>query len=771
MNSETGSSSASPPPVRAALSELGGVLESLRERLAEPPPSARTEPLAGGDEHALAIFQEILSVPSLGLPPGELFGLAMDRVCRLLAADRALLFTPEEATGRLVPRSARGFRREDLETMALDPHEGLIGRVFREKRVLTYDAGAEAPPADPFVERFPVRQAIAVPVRTEGEVGGVLFAGREALGAPLSTSDVLLLLVIADRVGSALVHQRLIERRGDHITHLRELRGLVDAHLAGREPWEILARASDAACRLAGVRGALALSGAGPGHVGRLVGAGLLAGVGPERIRAGDGLLAEGFAADGPLAVRDLQARRGSRPGLLEEEGFRAGLLIPMRARGRVVGLLCLADPEARDFSSEELESAQMLAAVAATALETQRLLGDLRHTLAEQSAEQVERAEGEKARTLAAFAAGLTRELNSVFAILLGKSQLLLARAPDDALREGLTALEDAAWRGTDLLQRLLGLAEADRHDGPPADLPAIAQEAVGFTRGRFREEAGARGRIEMMAELGATPPVEGGATGLRETVTSLVLNAAEAMPAGGTVTVRTRARDGGAELTVSDGGEGIAPDVRPRIFDPFFSTRPGHLGLGLCVVEAVVLCAGGWLDVWSEPGGTTVTVWLPAARPRPAPPPTAPIVETMPSRAAAEPAAPPAPAERTAAVLVVEEEEGIRTAVLDALMAVGHRVETAEDATAALARMAQGGIEVVVTDLALRDRSGLHLAAAVKERSPHAVVVLLTGWGRRLHEDRVRESGVDVMLVKPVQPERVRSAVADALRRRRPM
>ena len=136
----------------------------------------------------------------------------MDRVSRLLAADRALLFVLDDATGRLVPRSGRGFRRDDMESVALAPGEGLVGRVFAEKRVLTYDAADEASAHDPLAERFPMRQGIAVPVRTEGEVGGVLFAGRHDLGAPFTTTDVLLLLVIADRVGSSLVHQRLLAR-------------------------------------------------------------------------------------------------------------------------------------------------------------------------------------------------------------------------------------------------------------------------------------------------------------------------------------------------------------------------------------------------------------------------------------------------------------------------------------------------------------------------------------------------------------------------------
>jgi len=431
-----------------------------------------------------------------------------------------------------------------------------------------------------------------------------------------------------------------------------------------------------------------------------------------------------------------------------------------------VVGLLCLADPEPRDFAPEEIESALMLAALTAGALETERQLGESRHALAERDAEQADLGRGERTRVLAAFGAGLTRELHPVFATLLGRAQLLLARAPNDPLREGLVALEEAAWRGTDLLQRVLGLAEADQR-GAVAELPVITQEAVSFARARLRAEAEARGAIEMSADLGATPPVEAGATALREAIVGLVQNAVEAMPAGGTLSVRTRGHDGGAELVLVDTGEGIPPEIRPRIFDPFFTTRPGHLGLGLTVAEAVVLRAGGRLEVEraGAGGGTRVTVWLPAAGLRPA----APAAEAAEAARAPATGARP-PAARTGSVLVVEDEEGIRTEVLDTLMAVGHRVEAVPDADAALARLGQGGIDVVLTDLALRDRSGLHLASAVKKRSPGTAVVLLTGWGRRLHEDRLRESGVDVMLVKPLQPDRVREAVADALQLRRP-
>ncbi len=768
MNGESGSRAVGQQtPLRATLAEMAEILERARERLRETSAGSgaegrRLDHAAERDDHTLAIFQEILSVPPLGLPPGELFALAMDRLSRLLAADRALLFVLDEATGRLVARSARGFRREDVEMLSLDPGEGLIGRVYREKRVQTLDAAA-APEADPFIERFPVRQGIAVPVRTEGEVGGVLFAGRRALGAPFGTTDMLLLLVIADRVGSALVHQHLLERHGEHLTHLREARALVDEQRPGREPRDLLARACEAACRLPGVRAALAVAGSDPASIIAVAGAGRLRSVGPEQIDPTDGLLAEGFAADRPVAIRDLRTRVGERPGVLERDGLRAVLLVPLRTRGRVLGLLALADAEPREFSIEEIELALTLATVTAVALDTRRGLEDLRGALGEQAALEAQRAEGEKARALVALGGGLTRELSSIFALLLGKSQLLLARAQDESLREGLGALEEAAWRGTDVLQRLLGLAEADHAVGVSCDLGAVAQEALAFARPRIGPGASPGGRrVEMTADLPPTPPVQGSAVAFREAIVNLVLNAMEAMPDGGTVAVQVRETGGGVELVVADGGRGIAPDVKPRIFDPFFTTRPGHLGLGLTVVQAVVLRAGGRLEVQTGPGGTTVSLWLPAEGAREA---AVEIEANHPAEPAPPTAPEPAPP-RVGSILIVEEEEGIQATVREALDAAGHRVETAVDATTALERLAMGGIDVVVTDLALRDRSGLQLAAAVKERSPGSAVVLLTGWGRRLHEERVRAAGVDVMVVKPVQPERVRAAVAEALR-----
>jgi CheY-like chemotaxis protein len=158
-------------------------------------------------------------------------------------------------------------------------------------------------------------------------------------------------------------------------------------------------------------------------------------------------------------------------------------------------------------------------------------------------------------------------------------------------------------------------------------------------------------------------------------------------------------------------------------------------------------------------EGGGTTVTLWLPAAhgygvdsRPAAADPPR----EQEPAGAASP------------SILVLEDEEEIRSMLVDALGEAGYRVESATDGLTGLAYFQAGSFDVVLTDLSLPECSGLDVARSVKSLRAETPVVLITGWGRLVDPVRLRESGVDLMLVKPFRLERVVSVVADALRLR---
>ncbi|HET8578889.1 MAG TPA: GAF domain-containing protein [Methylomirabilota bacterium] len=831
MNDEPEQPDLDPPRLRSALLELREILDSLSERLGRlergGTEGADTAARRAGDsdEATLALFQEILSIPAAGLEPGELYALAVDRVARLLAADRTMLFVVEAPSSRLVPRSARGFRRDDLATISLQAGEGLVGRVFSEKRVLTYDPAASPPAPDPFIDRFPVREAIAVPVRVEGDVAGVLYAGRRTLGAPFSTSDTLLLLVLADRVGAGLVHQGLLERHGDHLEQLKELGGFVDELALGRTLTDALARACDVGCRLVGARAA-AIALFDPDQRLTLAAAcGLPASAMPRPVNSREGLTGELMVRQTPVTCRDVQGRGSAEESFLGERGFHACLLVPLRWGGRMLGVFYLADTDVREFSAEAIEAAQLLASLAAVAAENSRIHAELRGAFEQAVAAQEGVVQSEKARALGEMAGGISREFNNIFAIILGKAQLLLARAHDDSLREGLGMLEEAAWRGADIVHRLLGLAATTTVDTvSPVEMTALIQDAVGLTQTRWKDEPEGRGaRIEVVTDLEPVPPVAANPTALREAVMNLIVNAVDAMPRGGRMVIRTRAINAGVELTVSDTGEGIPADIRPRIFDAFFTTRaPQRLGLGLSVVHAIVTRYRGAIDVASAAGGTTVTVWLPGAGPTAAVPPP-PEAERLfsprppeargpsgpePSAGRAEPPEPPpmprsaletptaafeaptptpqveppaaahaasAPPRREEAphpvsILIFEEEAQIRSMLVDALSEAGYRVEATADGPEGLGKLRSASFDLVLTDLSLPDRSGLQVARSVKRVSPQTAVVLVTGWGHLLDHDRLRESGVDMILVKPFRLDRVLSVVRDALRLRTP-
>jgi signal transduction histidine kinase len=831
------------PP--GTLSEIRQILDTLADRLhrletvpGAPPSPPRPAAPEGThvekpeERDALSVGQEILSIPSSGLEPAQVFSLAMDRVSRLLTADRAMLFLWEPEGSRLVARAGRGFRRDDLETISLKAGDGIVGQAFQDERMLRTSSGSVSVAEDPFLALFPVRDAVAVPIRAAGQAAGVLYAGRRAPRPGFSEQEILLLLVIADRVGTALAHRQLVETTGGHIGRLRELEVFLGHVLVGQEKEDMLARACEVACRLGGVRVSALAVPAGSEGLSLAASAGLLAGaITSWRASVSHGLTGELFATHRPVVCRDIQSRDGCEDDILREAGMRACLVVPVRLRHETVGALYLADPEAREFTPDEVAAVQVLASLLALGMENNRLYGEVRTAFEGMASAQDQLVQTEKARAVGAMAGGIANEFNNVLAIVLGKTQLMLARVPEGSLREGLSAVEEAAWRAADIVRRLQGFAATSMDDGAGrVDLAAVVQDALALTRALWKDEAEARGTpIEVVADLGSVPPVDGQAAALREAVMNLIINAVDAMPRGGRMGLTLRSAEGGVELQVSDGGEGMPEDVRRRIFDPFFTTRSPHrTGLGLSVVHGVVNRHHGSVRVRSEHGGgTTVTLWFPASRAhseaaRLAPQPSvsdvldtadvasapdiseAPDVPNVPDAshfvdsqvegqrppelpqaaldspavdspagdsedlAAGESFLKPAAGPETVSILVLEDEEQIRTMLVEALTAAGHKVESASDGLEGLARFQGGQFDVVLTDLSLPECSGLDVARSVKRLRAETPVVLITGWGHLLDPERLRESGVDLMLVKPFRLERVLSVLGDALRLR---
>lgn len=770
----------SPASLREQLLEVTQALEALRARVdgrdAPEELAGPADAIAPADPQTLHGLEDVLAIPPSAFGPAEVFARAMERMAETLDADRAMLFMLDPERGRLGGVAARGFRHGDLDEVSIAGGDGLIGRAFQEGRPLAYSRPADVTPSDGFVARFPVRNAVAVPVRSEGKVLGVLYAGRRGREAPFTPDEIRILLVIADRIASASTHQVLAERAAGHLGRLRELEVFSGHALVGRDLAETLSRACEVGCRLLGVRVAALGVPAGGGALRLGASSGVPADLAAIwRARLDAGLAGEMVAVGRPLAWRDLGADAASRqPGgpAAHEAGDAAGeaaflralhvracLVVPLRIHDKIVGALYLGDLRARDFPADEVEAAQMLASLAALAIENERLYGEVQHALQALTVAQERLIQTEKTRALGGMAGGVAHEFNNILAIVLGKTQLMLARSPDDAVRDGLGLIEEAAWRAADVVRRLQGFA-ATRSDDPPAlvDVATVAQDALTLTRPLWKDEAEARGvRIDVVTDFDEGPAVLGSAAELREAVTNVILNAIDAMPQGGRLALATHATADGIEVAVSDSGEGMSEETRRRIFEPFFSTRtPMRSGLGLSVVYGIVTRHRGRVEVASEERrGTRVTLWLPAAAP------------ALPAGAGPRSEA-GAPAAGPASILVIDDEVQLREMLLDALTQAGHHVEAAADGLAGLARFQSGAFDVVITDLSLPERSGLEVAKAVKSLRPQTPVVLITGWGHLVDPGRLREHGVDLTVVKPFRLDRVLGVVNDALRLR---
>jgi PAS domain S-box-containing protein len=227
---------------------------------------------------------------------------------------------------------------------------------------------------------------------------------------------------------------------------------------------------------------------------------------------------------------------------------------------------------------------------------------------------------QAEKLRMVGEMAAGIAHNFNNVLTTILTRAQILALQGTDEtALQRGLNLIAQAASDGATIVRRLQQLARgAGTSEVSALDLNAVVQEVVETTQPVWHDHARREGRpVEVRLELMPLPQIVGRAAELREVLTNLLLNAVEAMPQGGQLTLRSWTEGREICVAVSDTGVGMTPEVQCRLFDPFFTTKGAHgTGLGLSVSQALIKGHQGTLTADSEPGhGTTFVIRLPVA------------------------------------------------------------------------------------------------------------------------------------------------------------
>jgi signal transduction histidine kinase/CheY-like chemotaxis protein len=427
---------------------------------------------------------------------------------------------------------------------------------------------------------------------------------------------------------------------------------------------------------------------------------------------------------------------------------------VPLRAGDRCVGVLQSVCTRPAGFTGEQIQLLYLVADLLGPAISNCRLFGDLSEAYEELRVTQGQLIQAEKMRALGELAGGVAHEFNNSLCGVLGFLELaLLNKSLDPACRGFLESARTCASDAAQTVRRVQDFARWRRNDnnGQLLDLNAVVRQTADLIRHKWEGFAHSQGQgIRLEVITGAAVPIAAIPSELREVITNLAFNAVDAMPSGGTLTLRTWNTKTDVFLAVSDTGVGIAESVRHRLFEPFFTTKGERgSGLGLSVAFGIVRRHGGEITVESREGaGSTFTVRLPRASgdasPIAAPPPSA------------------APALRSLRILVVEDEESVRRFLDNGLNRLGHRPRLVGNVPEGLAALGEETFDVVLTDLGLPGPNGEEMARRVAERSPPTPVVLLTGWADQLHADKRSIPGVSRILAKPVTLDTLAAALA---------
>jgi len=389
-------------------------------------------------------------------------------------------------------------------------------------------------------------------------------------------------------------------------------------------------------------------------------------------------------------------------------------------------------------------------------------------HEIATRKTLESQLRQAQKLEAVGQLAGGIAHDFNNILTVILGYAQTSLRLAPESGkLREDLEQIHRAGTRAAGLTSKLLAFSRRQVHHPRVAELSALMSELQKLLRRLIREN------IEIRLDLAeGLPAVRVDPLQIEQVVMNLAVNAQDAMPDGGLVTIRTFAQEFSAHesdlmpglgrarhvvLSVSDTGCGMDDATRARIFEPFFTTKDKGrgTGLGLAIVYGIVRQSGGQISVTSAPGtGSTFEIHLPAAAeeaPVAPPPPTA-----VPSRRRG-----------SEVVLVVEDDAEVRRLAVTTLRRAGYESLEAGDADEAktIAAALAGEIDLLLTDVVMPGGGGPEVAAAISERNPSLRVLYMSGYADdESLMQRASEDGV-AFLPKPFTLEELVAAVDSCL------
>ena len=366
---------------------------------------------------------------------------------------------------------------------------------------------------------------------------------------------------------------------------------------------------------------------------------------------------------------------------------------------------------------------------------------------------------QSQKMEAIGQLTGGIAHDFNNLLTAVIGNLDMIRTRAAgNDRLQRMADNALEAARKGAKLSSQLLAFSRSQRMNVGPVDLAQL----LGGMSGLLTQSVGPSVRVDVRVDEDARFVVSD-ANQLELALLNLAVNARDAMPEGGTLTIKARhvedteRRLPHVELAVSDTGTGMTEEVRARAIEPFYTTKPTGqgTGLGLSQVYAVARESGGSLHIDSEPErGTTVRMMLPAGTP--------PLVRTD-VEAPPSTTVPGAQSREPTRVLVVDDDKLVRRFMAESLRSLQYHVTEAESGTQALATMERERFALLVVDFAMPGMNGADAARAAQERQPGIKVLMVSGYADSAAVEAAL--GTARQLRKPFDLAELGAAVADTL------
>jgi len=676
----------------------------------------------------------------------------------------------------LVLKSATPGAREKMVRQRLKIGESISGRVAAcGEPIVTTNVPADLRAIPEHRRGGSQTDALmCVPVRGGSRILGTLNIYRER-GQRFDDAALSLAMSLADQAGVALENARLYGRSLQQAERTKALADVTRLLLSETLDVELVARRiADSIRALLNVHHAVIFRvESTSGDLVALACTDELAQALGRDVRFPAGIGAVGRAVEerrivtAPNALTDPriiltpELRRG-----IEQAPWRAVLGLPLVIGERVIGAVGVGDREGRVFDEEEIRLAEAFADQAGVALENARLYREAQQAYADLSRAQQQLLQSQKVEAIGRLAGGIAHEFNNLLAVILGRGELLLLRLPaSDRSWRDIDTIKKTAERAAALTRQLLAFGRRQMLQPRALDLNAVVSGMHAMVRQLIGADIDLQAVLDPHAGTVMADPGQ-----LEQMLVNLAINARDAMPAGGRLTIETRnafldeafvrdtpgaSQGAHAFVRISDSGVGIDPAIQSNIFEPFFTTKPRGqgTGLGLSTVDGIVRQHGGFITLQSELGqGATFTVYLPRA---------STSGETRPT-STAQPKQLPRGRET---ILLAEDEEEVRSLVCDILQDMGFTVLAAANGMAALelCRQYSEAIDLLLTDMVMPGMSGTELAQHVRRSHPETKVVYMSGYSEH-PSGRSELFSIDgPMLAKPF----TRATLAEMVRR----